>query len=111
MTDLKTGPWPWAFDPGKNFNVLAAHAHIAAGFPIETYGISDGTYEGDPSLLSRDLTLILVIALGRAERAGVTLDLDRVIADAGEELERWKRRSDGNGVPLSRSVGTSGTAK
>jgi hypothetical protein len=93
MTDLKTGPWPWPFDPGKEFKMIAWYARILAGFPREPYGISDETYQGDPSLLSRDVTMILVIALRRAERAGVTLDLDRVIADAGEELERWKRRS------------------
>lgn len=82
-------PRVWRWDPGQTFNVIAGHARIAAGFPIEAYGPSETEFLEEPELISRDLTFILVMGIRQAMRAGIELDFDALVAAARAEVERW----------------------
>lgn len=84
-------PWPWRYDPGSAFNVIASFARIAAGFEIRTHGVDDSEYIIEPELVARDLTLVLVMAIRRAKRAGVELDFEQLVAAARAEVERWEK--------------------
>ena len=92
--ELLYPPWPWRSDPGSTFNVLANFARIAAGFEIGLQGVDDSELIADPELIVRDSILLLVMAIRRTRRAGFDLDLERLIAMARAEADRWERAGD-----------------
>lgn len=84
-------PWPWRSDPGSAFNTVATFARLTAGFEARLYGVDDSEYIAEPELIARDSILLLVMAIRRARRAGFDLDLERLIAMARAEADRWER--------------------